>query len=171
MSDHRRTVEQAQPRLNPARPGRAEPALRPSTDAWATRVRVMSRAHQQAHRMADAASTRMIAPTRTRTRRLTVTKWLWAISALLIAVAVATFVTAAVTGPGAQPPASTRYSHEQLQADADMTQQMSVPGASGPMADGGVMDDQLRHARDPGFVKELEAHQRGIDRMLGRGGR
>jgi len=100
-----------------------------------------------------------------------VTKWLWAISALLIAVAVATFVTAAVTVPGYQPPATTRYSHQQLQADADMTQQMSVPGASGPMADGRVVDDQLRHTWDPGFVKELEAHQRGIDQMLGRGGR
>jgi hypothetical protein len=65
---------------------------------------------------------------------------------------------------------STRYSHEQLQADADMTEQMAVPNASGPMADGRVVDDQLRHARDPGFVKELKAHQRGIDQMLGRGG-
>jgi len=121
--------------------------------------------------MASAAPTRMIAPTKTRTRRFTVTRWLWAISALLIAVAVATFVTAAVTGPVGQPPVSTRYSHQQLQADADMTQQMSVPAASGPMADGRVVDDQLRHARDPGFIEELEAHQRGIDQMLGRGPR
>jgi len=100
-----------------------------------------------------------------------VTKPLWAISALLIAVAVATFVTAAAVGPVDTPSVTTRYSHQQLQADADMTQQMSVPGASGPMADGRVVDDQLRHTWDPGFVKELEAHQRGIDQMLGRGGR
>jgi len=80
---------------------------------------------------------------------------------LLLAVAVATFVAAAAVGPVSQPPVSTRYSHEQLQADANMTQQMSVPAASGPMADGRVVDDQLRHARDPGFVEELEAHQRG----------
>jgi len=33
------------------------------------------------------------------------------------------------------------------------------------------VDDQLRRARDPGFVEELEAHQRGIDQLLGRGGR
>jgi hypothetical protein len=43
----------------------------------------------------------MLAPTKTHTRRFTVTRWLWAISALLIAVAVATFVTAAVTAPSA----------------------------------------------------------------------
>ena len=99
------------------------------------------------------------------------TRSLWAMLTLLLAVAVATFVAAAAVGPVAGPPVSTRYSHEQLQADADMTQQMSVPAASGPMADGRVVDDQLRHARDPGFVEELEAHQRGIDQMLGRGPR
>ena len=49
-----------------------------------------------------------------------------------------------------------------------MTEQMSVPDASGPMFDGTVIDDQLRRSQDPAYVAALEAHQREIDRMLGR---
>lgn len=36
------------------------------------------------------------------------------------------------------------------------------------MFDGSVIDDQLRRSQDPAYVKSLEAHQREIDRMLGR---
>jgi hypothetical protein len=60
-----------------------------------------------------------------------VTRPLWLISAVVVAAVVAMFATATVTGSAEEQPVSTRYSHEQLQADADMTQQMSVPGASG----------------------------------------
>ena len=60
------------------------------------------------------------------------------------------------------------YSHEQLQRDAGMTQQMSVPNASGPMEQYQTRDPQLDRAQDPAYVGALEQHQRDIDRMLAR---
>lgn len=61
--------------------------------------------------------------------------------------------------------------HGVLQRDSEMTQRMGVPGAPGVMERGGVVDDQLRHSQNPGFVADLEAHQAEIDRMLARPGR
>ena len=80
---------------------------------------------------------------------------------------VAVLLVAARTGPTSTPVPS-GYSHAQLQADSQMTQ-MSVPGASGPMSSGAVVDDQLRRSQDPAYVAALEAHQREIERMLGGG--
>lgn len=99
----------------------------------------------------------------------TIGKGTWALFALIIAVLVAVFVANAVVGPPQAPTVIFRYSHAQLQSDADMTQQMSVPGASGPMSDGGVIDDQLRRAQqDPTYLAQLEAYQRETDQMLAR---
>jgi hypothetical protein len=99
----------------------------------------------------------------------TISKATWALLALVVAIAVAVFVTSAVVGPRESPTAVARYPHTQLQSDADMTQQMSAPGASGPMANGSVADDQLRRAQqDPAYLAQLEAHQRQTDQMLAR---
>lgn len=99
----------------------------------------------------------------------TISKGTWALFALIIAVLVAVFVASAVVGPRDPSTVISRYSHAQLQSDADMTQQMSAPGASGPMTNGGVVDDQLRRAQqDPAYLAQLEAHQRETDQMLAR---
>jgi hypothetical protein len=96
-------------------------------------------------------------------------KGTWALLALVVAVMVAVFVASAVVGPRETPTVIGGYTHTQLQSDADMTQQMSAPGASGPMADGSVVDDQLRRAQqDPTYLAQLEAHQRETDQMLAR---
>lgn len=65
-------------------------------------------------------------------------------------------------------PSGGGYSHELLQRDADMTQRMSAPDATGPMQSGQVRDAQLDHSQDPAFVGALEEHQADIDRMLAR---
>ena len=102
-------------------------------------------------------------------RTRAISKATWALLALLVAVTVAVFVASAVVGPRQAPTGSTSYTHTQLQSGADMTQQMSAPGASGPMAGGGVADDQLRRAQqDPAYLAQLEAHQRQTDQMLAR---
>lgn len=58
------------------------------------------------------------------------------------------------------------YSHDLLQRDADMTRQMSAPNADGPMQRYQVVDPQLEHSQQAGFVPALEDHQSDIDRML-----
>ena len=80
--------------------------------------------------------------------------------------------TAPDGGTGGQPPPAYVgvYDHDQLQRDAQMTQNMSSPGAS-TEAQYHRGDEQLRHSSDPAFVRELEAHQADIDRMLARPGR
>jgi hypothetical protein len=95
-------------------------------------------------------------------------KLTWSLWIFIAVVTVAVFLVAARTGPTSTPVPS-GYSHAQLQADSQMTQQMSVPGASGPMSSGAVVDDQLRRSQDPAYVAALEAHQREIERMLGGG--
>ena len=66
------------------------------------------------------------------------------------------------------PPSSSAsgYSHEVLQRDAAMTQRMSAPDADGPMQRYQVVDPQLEHSRQVGFVDALEAHVADVDRML-----
>ena len=64
---------------------------------------------------------------------------------------------------------ATASPEDQLHQDYNMTQYMSGPNASGSMSTGQVTDPQLQHSSDPAFVRELEEHQRDIDRMLARG--
>jgi hypothetical protein len=98
-----------------------------------------------------------------------ISKGTWALFALAVAVVIAVFVASAAAGPRESPAVIGGYTHTQLQSDADMTQQMSVPGAAGPMTNGSLVDDQLRRAQqDPAYLAQLEAHQRQIDQMLAR---
>ena len=78
----------------------------------------------------------------------------------------------AISGPqpttGPARPVGSSVSHEELQRDANMTQQMSTPNAN---TDAAVHDDdaQLQRSQNPGYVDALEQHQADIDRMLARG--
>jgi hypothetical protein len=65
------------------------------------------------------------------------------------------------TAPGAV----AGYSHEVLQRDADMTQQMSAPGAN-TSAQFHREDDQLARSQDPAYLRALEEHQAGLAQML-----
>lgn len=69
------------------------------------------------------------------------------------------------TAPVAPSPAD---DHGNLQRDAEMTQRMSAPNASGPMFSGQIRDPQLDHSQNPAFIKALEEHQADIDQMLAR---
>jgi hypothetical protein len=63
------------------------------------------------------------------------------------------------------PAASSTYSHELLQSDADMTQQMSAPNANtSSQAHRG--DGQLARSQNLAYVMALEEHQAGLDQML-----
>lgn len=65
------------------------------------------------------------------------------------------------SGVPSRPAPGASYSHEVLQQDALMTQQMSTPDA--PVHRN---DAQLQRSQDPGYVRALEEHQEDIDRML-----
>ena len=71
-------------------------------------------------------------------------------------------------GAPSRPAYSGTYDHDQLQRDAQMTQNMSAPNANTD-AQYHRNDEQLSHSSDPAFVRDLEAHQADIDRMLARG--
>lgn len=71
------------------------------------------------------------------------------------------------SGGPTRPASGTAYSHDTLQQDAGMTEQMSTPNAS----TGGSShqnDAQLRRSQDAGYVRALEEHQAGVDQMLAR---
>jgi hypothetical protein len=76
-----------------------------------------------------------------------------------------TTVRSTPTAPVASSPVD---DHDDLQRDAEMTQRMSAPNASGSMFSGQIRDPQLDHSRNPAFIKALEEHQADIDQMLAR---
>lgn len=72
------------------------------------------------------------------------------------------------TQPRNQP--ATEVSHDQVQRDIDMTQQMSTPNA---VTDSPYhrADGQLTRAQSDAYVGALEQHQAAIDKMLAVPGR
>ncbi|MGQ0431160.1 MAG: hypothetical protein ACT452_01985 [Microthrixaceae bacterium] len=76
--------------------------------------------------------------------------------------------TSVTSAPGAPVASSPADDHDNLQRDAEMTQRMSAPNASGPMFTGQIRDPQLDHSQNPAFIKALEEHQADIDQMLAR---
>jgi hypothetical protein len=109
-------------------------------------------------------------------KRLLVGLVLW--SALVVGISVSTsngappapaspaaVTSTPTTGTVASSPAD---DHDGLQRDAEMTQRMSAPNASGPMFTGQIRDPQLDHSQNPAFIKALEEHQADIDQMLAR---
>lgn len=91
-------------------------------------------------------------------------------SPVAVTVTLTTLAPPTATQPTPTPPAASvrADAHDTLQRDAEMTQRMSAPTASGPMFSGQIRDEQLDHSQSPGFVKALEQHQADIDRMLAR---
>lgn len=73
------------------------------------------------------------------------------------------------SGPSDRPAATSRYSHDELQRSADMTQRMSGPDANTGHAVHSTDEQLQRSQQDPGYVGELEQHQADLDRMLARG--
>lgn len=59
------------------------------------------------------------------------------------------------------------YTHEELQLDTNMTQQMSTANAE-TGSQSHRRDAQLAQSQDPNYVRALEQHQAEIDRMLAR---
>ncbi len=62
--------------------------------------------------------------------------------------------------------ATSGYSHDLLQIDANMTQQMSTANAN-TGAQSHLRDGQLARSQDPSYLAALEQHQADINRMLG----
>ena len=93
------------------------------------------------------------------------------IAAVLLFGGVLTLAAVSEPGGGAGTPSAPSYSggydHDQLQRDARMTQNMSTPNANTD-SQYHRNDEQLSHSSNPSFVRDLEAHQADIDRMLAR---
>lgn len=70
--------------------------------------------------------------------------------------------------PSSAPRAVSSYSHDQLQRDATMTQQMSTPNANTDSQYHGN-DGQLDRSQSASYVAALEQHRADIDRILARG--
>lgn len=71
------------------------------------------------------------------------------------------------TGTPSPPSYSGTYEHPQLQRDVQVTQNMSTPNANTD-SQFHRNDEQLSSSSDPAFVRDLEAHQADINRMLAR---
>lgn len=56
-------------------------------------------------------------------------------------------------------------SHQVLQVDANMTEQMSLPNAD-TARQNHLDDPQLTRSQDPDYVRLLEQHQADVDQML-----
>ena len=70
--------------------------------------------------------------------------------------------------PAQSPGIVATYSHDQLQSDANMTQQMSTPNANTD-SQYHANDGQLDRSQNAGYVAALEQHQLDLDRMLAQG--
>lgn len=81
--------------------------------------------------------------------------------AVLLGVALSGSAPTAASGPQAYPTAV-------LAQAAGMTQQMSAPAGVAPTYQPHAGDAQLRLSADLGFLRQLEAYQAGVDRMLAR---
>lgn len=83
-----------------------------------------------------------------------------------IVAAVSLSGTAGSAVSSSPPPAA--YSSDVVAGASAMTQQMSVSTDPAPVYQPHAGDEQLRLSADPAFVRQLEAYQTAIDRMLAR---
>jgi hypothetical protein len=81
-------------------------------------------------------------------------------------VSVAFVVLAVATSTDASRPTA-GFSHEQLEADRVMTQQMATSVGSG-MDSVMINDGMLARSGNVAYLRALEQHTRDVDRMLGR---
>lgn len=90
-----------------------------------------------------------------------------ALVAGLAAAAVLAVAAASIDG-GSSPSTPATYSTEVLTKASAMTQQMSAPADPAHAYHLHTTDEPLPLSSDPAFVRQLEAYQAGIDRMLAR---
>lgn len=93
--------------------------------------------------------------------------------ALLAGLVLAAVVAAATLSGAYRPPVSpspppAAYSSDVVAGASAMTQQMSVSTDPAHAYQPHAGDEQLRLSADPAFVRQLEAYQSAIDRMLAR---
>lgn len=85
---------------------------------------------------------------------------------VLAAIAAALSGTAGSAVSSSPPPAA--YSSDIVAGASAMTQQMSVSTDPAHAYQPHAGDEQLRLSADPAFLRQLEAYQSAIDRMLAR---
>ena len=90
----------------------------------------------------------------------------WLIGSLVAVFAVLAFAStqSAQNSPPRPAPEPAAVSHELLQNDANMTEQMSTPNAS--LGPNHQQDAQLERSQESNYVRLLEQHQADVDRML-----
>lgn len=93
-------------------------------------------------------------------------KPLLVVAGLVLAAVLA--VTAASVGGGPSTSTPATYPAEILASASAMTQQMSAPADPAHAYHLHGADQQLQLSADPAFLRQLEAYQAGIDRMLAR---
>lgn len=96
-------------------------------------------------------------------------KTLTGLAAVLVAVMIGVGMTSDGPTAGSTPPAAGVYDDGTIARAAGMTQQMGGDRPlSGHEYHNHADDEQLRLSSDPAFVREVEAYQAQIDRMLAR---
>ena len=85
-----------------------------------------------------------------------------------LVVAAALVFAGASSDGGSSTSVPVTYSTEILAGASAMTQQMSAPADRAHVYHLHAGDQQLQLSADPAFVRQLEAYQAGIDRMLAR---
>ena len=91
------------------------------------------------------------------------------LAGLVLAAIVATGAMSGTAGPAVSsspPPAA--YSSDVVAGASAMTQQMSVSTDPAHAYHPHACDEQLRLSGDPAFLRQLEAYQTAVDRMLAR---
>lgn len=83
------------------------------------------------------------------------------------ATVVVTFVAVAAVTAERRPLMSGGFSHEQLEADRIMTEQMATASGAG-MRSLMLVDGMLERSANDAYLRALERHAYEVDRMLGR---
>ena len=91
------------------------------------------------------------------------------LAGLVLAAIVATVAMSGTAGPAvSSSPSPADYSSDVVAGASAMTQQMSVSTDPAHAYHPHAGDEQLRLSADPAFLRQLEAYQTAIDRMLAR---
>jgi hypothetical protein len=86
----------------------------------------------------------------------------------LAAIVAATTLSGTPGPPGSSSPARATYSIDVVAGASAMTQQMAVSTDPAHAYQPHAGDEQLHLSADPAFLRQLEAYQSAVDRMLAR---
>jgi hypothetical protein len=87
---------------------------------------------------------------------------------VLAAIVAAAALSGTAASPVSSSPARAAYSSDVVAGASAMTQQMAVSTDSTHAYQPHAGDEQLRLSADPAFLRQLEAYQSAVDRMLAR---